>query len=110
MYSQLSPCGHLTIKDTHYYRQNSDPHLKRFDWKWLPVLWTLAIPDTEQRPKGVRYNGSWLYISTVPATWASWSSSFSSFNLTLSCRNRYEWKCNIFNKLKKKIFSDLNIF
>ena len=27
LYSQLLPCGHLTITDAHYYGQNSDPHL-----------------------------------------------------------------------------------
>ena len=48
--------GYYAITDTRYYGQNSDPHLKRFDWKWLSVLQTLAIPDTKRRPEGVRYN------------------------------------------------------
>ncbi len=59
-YSQLSPCGHPAIADTRYYGQNPDPRRKRFDWKWLPLLRTLAITDTKRRPERVRYNESWL--------------------------------------------------
>ncbi len=60
-YSQLSPCGHPAIADTRYYGQNPDPRRIRFDWKWLPLLRTLAKTDTKRRPERVRYNESWLY-------------------------------------------------
>ncbi len=62
VYSQLSPCGHPAIADTRYYGQNPDPRRIRFDWKWLPLLRTLAITDTKWRPERVRYNKSWLYL------------------------------------------------
>ena len=61
LYSQLLPCGHPAIVDTRYYRQNSDPHLQRFEWKMTPGM-PVTIPDTKLSPKGVHYDESWLNL------------------------------------------------
>ena len=56
--SQLSSCVHPAIMDI----CDSDPRQKRFNWKWLPLLWTLPITDTKRYPGDVHYyNKSWLY-------------------------------------------------
>ena len=56
--TQHSPCGHPAITDIRYYGQNSYPLQKRFDWKQLPLLRSLAIMDTKQQPEGVPYSKS----------------------------------------------------
>ena len=58
MYSQLSPCRHLTIMDTPIISKNK---LQTFDWNKLPVLQTLANEDTNLRSLQCPLQGSWLY-------------------------------------------------
>ena len=43
------------LADTRYFGQNSDPRQMRFDWEWLPILWTLTIMATKPCPEGVWY-------------------------------------------------------
>ena len=55
----------LALRTPHNYghrlvRTKFRSQQKRFDWKQLPLLRTLAFKDTKQRPEGVRYKESGL--------------------------------------------------
>ena len=55
-YSQLSPCGHLAIKDTldiwTAAKSPSKNKLQTFDWNKFPLLKTFTIKDTNSRSRG----------------------------------------------------------
>ena len=67
----VTPCplqSTLALRTPRYYIQNSDPHLhvKRFDWKWLLVLWSLAVLDTNNVLKvSPITSSSWLYLHSL---------------------------------------------